>query len=303
MSYFPPYIDDSGLHMPTYEDRLEALCESYRSIFGMDAELSESVPDYQLLSVFARALDDASALALSAYNSRNPQYASGQALDLLLPQYGLYRLSGETDAAARARIVKSLAGNGRSMVDNIAAEVLEVKNCREVVVHVNDTDSTDAEGVPAHSIHVIYDGGNMQKVAEAIFRKKAPGIATHGSYSKTVVDENGNSHTVYVNLPETAFVTFTIAVTSYAGYDSSITDKIVNGVADYVSGFKIGESLMVPSVYGACYAATGDKASTFAVTDILATWPGGNTRVKIPVAWNGKLDCLTSGVRVNVTAG
>ena len=303
MPYFPPYIDSSGLHMPTYEDRMEALADAYRSIFGTDAELSESVPDYQLLSVFARALDDASALVLDAFSSRNPQYASGHALDLLLPQYGLRRQPGETDAQARGRILTSLAGNGRSMADNIAAEVLQVPGCREAVVHVNDGDSTDAQGVPPHSIHVIYDGGSMQKVAEAVFRKKAPGIATHGDYSKTVTDENGNSHTVYVSFPDTSYVTFTIAVTAYDGYDSSVTDKIVRGVADYVSGFRIGRSLMVPSVTGVCYAAAGDRASAFAVTDVLATWPGGNTRVKIPAAWNAKLDCLTSGVRVNVTEG
>ena len=72
MSYFQPYIDASGLHMPTYEDRLQALCDSYRSIFGQDAALEPAVPDYQLLSVFAKALDDASALMLQVYNSRNP---------------------------------------------------------------------------------------------------------------------------------------------------------------------------------------------------------------------------------------
>ena len=72
MAYFAPYIDSSGLHMPTYEDRLLDLVSAYRSIFGVDSELSESVPDYQLLSVFAKALDDTSALVLQAYNSRNP---------------------------------------------------------------------------------------------------------------------------------------------------------------------------------------------------------------------------------------
>ena len=82
MAYFAPYIDGTGLHMPTYEDRLSDLVTAYRSIFGIDSELSESVPDYQLLSVFAKALDDTSALVLQAYNSRNPLYASGQALDL-----------------------------------------------------------------------------------------------------------------------------------------------------------------------------------------------------------------------------
>ena len=72
MSYFPPYIDASGIHLPTYEDRLQDLCAAYRSIFGQEAELDPAVPDYQLLSVFARALDDTSAMVLQAYNSRNP---------------------------------------------------------------------------------------------------------------------------------------------------------------------------------------------------------------------------------------
>ena len=69
MSYFAPYIDGTGLHMPTYEDRLSDLVSAYRSIFGIDAEMSEAVPDYQLLSVFAKALDDTSALVLQAYNA------------------------------------------------------------------------------------------------------------------------------------------------------------------------------------------------------------------------------------------
>ena len=37
MSYFAPYIDGTGIHMPTYEDRLEDLTEAYRTIFGIDA--------------------------------------------------------------------------------------------------------------------------------------------------------------------------------------------------------------------------------------------------------------------------
>ena len=45
MSCFAHYIDSSGLHMPTYEDRLADLVSAYSSIFGVDAELSESVAD------------------------------------------------------------------------------------------------------------------------------------------------------------------------------------------------------------------------------------------------------------------
>ena len=67
IAYFPPYIVATGLHMPIYKDRLSALCEAYRSIFGLESEFSESVPDYQLLSVFVRSLDDASAPGQNLY--------------------------------------------------------------------------------------------------------------------------------------------------------------------------------------------------------------------------------------------
>ena len=39
MSYFAPYTDETGLHLPTYQDRLDALCEAYRSIFSPVAVL------------------------------------------------------------------------------------------------------------------------------------------------------------------------------------------------------------------------------------------------------------------------
>ena len=124
MSYFAPYIDGTGVHMPTYEDRLDDLVTAYRNIFGVEAELSASVPDYQLLSVFAKALDDTSALVVQDFNSRNPMLASGAALDLLLPQYGITRASGETDASVRSRIRTALAARSTNSYDALLAAVL-----------------------------------------------------------------------------------------------------------------------------------------------------------------------------------
>ena len=305
MPYFPPYIDASGLHMPTYEDRLAALAESYRSVFGPDAELSESVPDYQLLSVFARALDDASALVLSAFRNMNPYYASGQALDLLLPQYGLARLPGETDAAARSRMLTSLAGNGRTMEENILAEILSVPETKQAVLYVNDTDTTDAKGIPAHTICPVVYGGNLQKLAEAVFRKKPPGIGTWGTATKQVVDENGISHDISIYRPVSSHITFNIDITAYAGFDAALADTVRQAVTDYVSPFGIGRSLMVPSVYGVCYAAAGEQANTFAVTDLYATATaaGGTTRTVGPAAWNVKLDTAPELIRISITEG
>ena len=305
MAYFAPYIDGSGLHMPTYEDRLSALVENYRSIFGLDSELSESVPDYQLLSVFARSLDDASTLVLSAFHQMNPMYASGQALDLLLPQYGISRLPGETDASVRSRIITALAGNGRTMEQNILAEVMKVPSIKQATMFVNDTNATDAKGIPAHSICVVAFSGSLQKIAEAIFRKKPPGIGTYGGNSKTVVDGNGVSHTIYIQRPTLSIVAFNITIKTYAGFDNSLVDVIKKAIVDYIEPFPIGQSLIVPSVYGVCYAAAGEKASTFAITDLeaVASAASGSTRVQVPADWKTKLDADAELITVTLTQG
>lgn len=40
MAYFAPYIDDSGLHIPTYQDIMDYLEEQVRLIFGNDIYLA-----------------------------------------------------------------------------------------------------------------------------------------------------------------------------------------------------------------------------------------------------------------------
>ena len=39
MSYFAPYVDGSGLHMPTYQDILDDMIASMKKIYGSDIYL------------------------------------------------------------------------------------------------------------------------------------------------------------------------------------------------------------------------------------------------------------------------
>ena len=170
MAYFAPYIDETGIHMPTYEDRLQDLCDKYRSIFGQDAVLDPAVPDYQLLSVFAKALDDTSAYVLAAYNSRNPGYASGQALDLLLPLYGVVREVGESDSSVRNRMNAAIAARGIFTFDALAAALREIAGVSHFLIRANDEDTT-VDSIPAHTLAVLVQGGNANRIAEAIWNK------------------------------------------------------------------------------------------------------------------------------------
>ena len=298
MAYFAPYIDENGIHMPTYEDRLEDLCEAYRSIFGLEAELSASVPDYQLLSVFAKALDDAAALVLQAYNSRNPMYAGGEALDLLLPQYGISREEGETDAQVRSRIRSSLAGRGFGSYDALRAAVQSVKNVRDVKVWANETDETDENGIPAHSISVVIRGGRLQDVGQAIWNKKPPGIGTYGNMTVDAVDAEGNLHPVSFERYVDKMVFLYVFIRVLDGGDQETIRNVVGpAMADYVDDLGLATPLNVPQLYGAAYSADTSIADTFIVTDIQAAVLGesGVSRVTVPCAWNEKITVLSNG--------
>ena len=286
MSYFAPYLDDSGLHMPTYEDRLQDLVSAYRSVFGMEAEMDPSMPDYQLLSVFARALDDTSALVLSAYNSRNPAYASGQALDLLLPQYGLSRSPGETDAQARNRLKTALASRAPYLEDALKAALLQVPYLTRAVVRTNDTDSA-VDGISPHSIAVVVDNGSSDPIARAIFEKKPPGIATYGTTTRNVTDAHGVTHAVKFSRAGAATIFFLITLKAYAGFDEAAVKAALSpAIRESVGKADIGSDLIVPQFYGLLYQAAGNMASTFAITDLAVSGGGGVERERLSGTWN-----------------
>lgn len=93
MSYFKPKIDATGIHIPDYVTIRDYLLNEFLRIFGQDLYLGEDAQDYQMISLFATAIDDVNALAIEAYNNRNPDFARGNALDLILPMNGIIRFS------------------------------------------------------------------------------------------------------------------------------------------------------------------------------------------------------------------
>ncbi|MCX6027664.1 MAG: baseplate J/gp47 family protein [Chloroflexi bacterium] len=107
----------------------------------------------------------------------------------------------ESDPALRMRRVQELQTGGSSPLDAIRAELGAITGVTQVVVFENTTNSTNADGLPAHSIEAMVLGGTEQAVAEGIWRAKAAGIETHGNASRTIVDASGASRTVRYSRP------------------------------------------------------------------------------------------------------
>lgn len=93
MAYFKPIIDETGLHLPTYQDTFDWLNEQARAIFGNDIYLEPDSQDYQINAEVADLWADLADLVQQTYHNRSIQFAQGVSVDGLLKINGLKRLS------------------------------------------------------------------------------------------------------------------------------------------------------------------------------------------------------------------
>lgn len=93
MAYFKPYVDESGLHIPTYNEIKENLIEQAKSIFGEDIYLENDSQDYQFIAIMADRIHDCFLTSQLIYNNRSPLTAIGAALDGVVKLNGLKRKS------------------------------------------------------------------------------------------------------------------------------------------------------------------------------------------------------------------
>ena len=122
MAYFTPYIDNLGIHVPTYQDILDYYVSKAKEIFGADIYLGEDSQDYQMISIIARSAASALQAAVDSYNARDPDTAFDDVLDGLVTINGIQRkpstystavvnLTGEPYTLITGGVVKSLSGD------------------------------------------------------------------------------------------------------------------------------------------------------------------------------------------------
>jgi uncharacterized phage protein gp47/JayE len=91
MSYFAPYIDNNGLHLPTFTDILNYYTSSAQNIFGTSIYLGNDAADYQILATQAKIAADCMQAVQYAYNSYGAQSVVGSAQDSLYKINGIKR--------------------------------------------------------------------------------------------------------------------------------------------------------------------------------------------------------------------
>ena len=136
----------------------------------------------------------------------------------------------ELDSELRARRVLELRQQGSASYNALISDVAAVTGVISVNVLQNDTDTTDGNGVPPHSVECIVVGGSAADVRAAIFASKAAGTTAFGSSTGTTPDVRGFPHEVDFTRPTMVPIYINVVglkdATKYPG-DSALKTALV----------------------------------------------------------------------------
>lgn len=159
----------------------------------------------------------------------------------------------ESDAELRSRLKRTNGQNASNDINSMFTAVSGLDNVQKVNILENDTDVTDLNGIPSHSVEVLVLGDTDENVANAIFSKKASGTGTYGTTPVIVQDIMGNDHTINFTRPDPidVFVHVTVQPKEYQdSVDSTFFDEMKAEIATYIFDLRVGENVSYTTIYG-----------------------------------------------------
>jgi uncharacterized phage protein gp47/JayE len=213
----------------------------------------------------------------------------------------------ETDPQLRVRRATEAAGQGRSPLDSLRAQVFKVAGVTSVFVFENTTDGV-IDGTAAHSVEVLVNGGTDAAVAAAIFANKAAGPGSSGTSSVTVTDTELANHTIFFSRPVELdiYETITVAV-DVTMFPANGTDLIRDALVAVGNALGQGKDVYARAVEAAIFAKDSDGALLIpGVLDVQSHFVGtapspGTTSVGVTIRQFSKFD--TSRTIVTIVPG
>lgn len=180
----------------------------------------------------------------------------------------------ESDGELRIRQSISTAIPALSVMEGIVGAVASLGGVTRFKGYENDSNIIDINGMPAHSISLVVEGGTTQDIADTIAAKKTPGTVTYGTTSATTVDKFGLQNTINFFRPTIVTIGVEITITALAGYTSGYADLIKKSVSGYIKALAIGDDVLITRLYSPATLAA-PVGNTYNIT-LLRTSRNGN---------------------------
>lgn len=207
----------------------------------------------------------------------------------------------ESDAALRVRQGVSVALPSLTVLSGIVGAVQSISGVTQAKAYENDTNSTDGNGLPPHSISMVVQGGDATAIATAIMNKKTPGAYTYGTTLVNVADSVGITHPIRFYTPTLVPIAVSIQLHALTGYTSAIAAEIQAAVAAYINALGIGQGVMITRLYVPVQLSGSSDSLTFEVVSVLAAAkPGTPGATDVAIAFNQLATCQASDVAISV---
>ena len=213
--------------------------------------------------------------------------------------------AAETDAQLRVRQNQSVAIPALTPFDAVDGAIANVAGVTRHKLYENDTGAVNSDGIPAHSIAAIVDGGDITDIAQTIRGKKGQGVATFGSTTVTVPDKYDNPHAISFSRSTDVPIYVAITLKVFTGYTTQIGEQIKQAIADYINSLKIGDDVLLSRIYSPANlgVVSGGNAKYYDINALtIGKSAGSQAAANIVIAFNESASCSTANIALTVTS-
>lgn len=209
----------------------------------------------------------------------------------------------ETDAKLRVRQGNSVSLPALTPMEAIVGGVGGLPGVSQVMPYENDTNVTDADGLPAHSMALVVIGGNSPDIAKVISDKKTIGTATFGNTTEMVPDPYGVPKAIKFSRPDPISIEVQITLEAMTGYSTAIGNLIKQAVADYINNLRIGSNVVNSRLYTPAnlYGIVEDGSNTYEINTLTMNKAGGTPGTSdVVIAFDEVAVCVPTDVVLTV---
>lgn len=213
--------------------------------------------------------------------------------------------TAETDAALRIRQAQSVALSSVTPFDALDGAIANIPGVTRHKLYENDTGAVDANGLPAHSITAVIDGGDATEIATTIQLKKGQGVTPNGTTQITVADKYGNPHVIGFNRPVPVPIYIAISLQAFTGYTSQIGADIKTAIAAYINALTIGDDVLLSRVYSPANlgVVSGGESRYYDIISLqIGKSAGTVAAANITIGYSESATCDVSNINITVTA-
>jgi uncharacterized phage protein gp47/JayE len=188
---------------------------------------------------------------------------------LLVPIFGINSVTNlkdmnvgrpeETDSELRIRRYNSVGIIGASTYSSVISNIKNIDGVTAAFIIENKTGSPDIDGRPSHSFELIVEGGDLDIIAETLWKYHPLGIETFGSITRTVA----SGYTVHFSRPTTVYIKMSIDYSLYSEEDFAATgsDGIKQAATDYGNTLQVGQDVIPQRFFGSIFSSVGGLSS------------------------------------------